>query len=92
MLHQLTPEEKGYLVPFIDKQQNSVYVGMDDGVMAGLVTKRITYRASNMGHVFKGFAYNLQPWARTYLEQNSELLGGYVGEPLTPQQRLHSRR
>jgi len=91
MLHQLTPEEKGYLVPFIEKQQNSVYVGMDDGVMGGLVTKRITYRASNMGDILQGFAHNLQPWARMYLEQNLELLDGYVGEPRTPQQKLHSR-
>jgi len=29
MLYQLTPEEKGYLVPYIRHQKNTVYVGMD---------------------------------------------------------------
>ena len=88
MLQQLTPEEKGYLVPFIFEQKNSVYVGMDDGVMAGLVAKGITYRASNMGSMLEGFAHNLQPWARSYLGQHAELLEGSVGQPLTPGEKL----
>jgi len=91
-LHELTPEERGYLVPYVLDQQNTIYVGLDDGVMGGLVVKKITYRASNMGDVLKGFAFNLQPWARAYLEDNCELLDGYIGEPMTPRQKLHSQR
>jgi hypothetical protein len=90
-LHKLTPEEKGYLVPFIEGQQNSVYVGMDDGIMAGLRAKGITYLAANMGSVLDGFAFNLQPWAREYLEKNPGLLNDYVGQPKTPQQKLFPR-
>jgi hypothetical protein len=90
MLHALTPEEKGYLVPYIERQQNSVYVDMKDGIMGGLVAKGIAYRASNMGDIYDGFAYNLQPWARSYLEQDPQLLDGHAGEPLTPQQRSDS--
>ncbi|RMH20024.1 MAG: hypothetical protein D6698_04935, partial [Gammaproteobacteria bacterium] len=90
-LHKLTPEEKGYLVPYIEGQQNSVYVGMEDGVMSGLRAKGITYLAANMGDVLNGFAFNLQPWAREYLESNPHLLDGYSGQPMTPQQKLHSR-
>lgn len=90
-LHKLTPEEKGYLVPYIEGQQNSVYVGMEDGVMSGLRAKGITYLAANMGDVLNGFAFNLQPWAREYLESNPHLLDGYAGQPMTPQQKLHSR-
>jgi hypothetical protein len=91
-LHKLTPEEKGYLIPFIEGQMNSINVGMDDGVMAGLRAKGITYLAANMGSVLDGFAFNLQPWAREYLEKNPNLLEGAAGHPMTPQQKLHSSR
>jgi hypothetical protein len=90
-LHNLTPEEKGYLTPYIEGQQNTVNVGMDDGVMAGLCSKGIVYLAANMGDLINGFAFNLQPWAREYLEKNPQLLDGYVGGPMTPRQKLHSR-
>lgn len=91
-LHSLTPEEKGYLVQYIHKRANSIYVGMDDGIMAGLQRKGITYRAANMGSLVDGFAFNLQPWAREYLESNPNLLDGHVGKPLTPRQKLHLDR
>ena len=91
-LHKLTPDEKGYLVPFVINQQNSINVGMDDGVMAGLRSKGITYTPTRMGSVLDGFAFNLQPWAREYLEENPQLLDGAEGVPLTPQQKMHSRR
>ncbi|MCA0973108.1 superinfection exclusion B family protein [Halomonas denitrificans] len=90
-LRNLTPEEKGYLVPYIEGQQNSVYVGMEDGVMSGLRAKGITYLAANMGDMLNGFAFNLQPWAREYLESNPHLLDGHAGYPMTPQQKLYSR-
>ena len=90
LLHHLTPEEKGYLICFIEGQKNSIKVGMDDGVMAGLCHKNITYRATNVGDMLDGFAFNLQPWAREYLENNSELLVGHIGKPLTPRQILYS--
>jgi hypothetical protein len=91
LLHKLTPEEKGYLVPYIQNEQNSVYVGMDDGVMAGLRKKGVTYLAANMGDLLNGFAFNLQPWAREYLQSNLQLLDGYAGQPMTPRQKLHAR-
>lgn len=90
-LHSLTPEEKGYLIPYIEDQQNTVHVGIEDGVMAGLRSKGITYLASNMGDILDGFAFNLQPWAREYLENNPHLLDGYAGEPMTPRQKSRSR-
>ena len=90
-LNQLTPEEKGYLIPYIHEQQNSIHVGMDDGVMAGLRSKGITYLAANMGDLINGFAFNLQPWAREHLEKNPQLLDGHSGHPMTPGQKLNSR-
>lgn len=87
LLHKLTPEERGYLIPYIAEQKNSVYVGLDDGVMVGLWNKKITYLPTSRGDILNGFAFNLQPWAREYLENNPSLLNEYVGQPLTPQKR-----
>jgi hypothetical protein len=89
-LHSLTPDEKGYLLPYIQDQLNTIQVGMDDGVMGGLVAKSITYRASNMGDMLNGFAFNLQQWARDYLEMHPNLLNGYTGHPMTPRQKMRS--
>jgi hypothetical protein len=89
-LKQLTPEEKGYLIPYIEEQQNTINVGMDDGIMAGLCAKGITYRAANIGDLLNGFAFNLQPWARDYLNSKPELLNDYSGEPMTPREKLRS--
>ena len=58
--------------------------------MSGLEAKGITYRASNMGDMLRGFAFNLQPWAREHLEANPNLLDGYFGGPTTPRERLYS--
>ena len=91
-LHKLTPNEKGYLVHFVIHQQNSVNVGMDDGVMAGLRSKGITYAPTRIGSALDGFAFNLQPWAREYLDENPQLLDGAEGAPMTPQQKIQSRR
>lgn len=87
LLHKLTPEERGYLIPFIVNQRNSVYVGLDDGVMSGLLNKNITYLPSRQGDILNGFAFNLQPWAREYLEENPGLLNEYAGRPLTPREK-----
>ncbi len=91
-LHRLTPEEKGYLIPYIEGQQNTVKVGMDDGVMAGLRSKGITYLPVSMGDLLNGFAFNLQPLAREFLEKNPHLLDGYAGGPMTPRQKRRSRQ
>ncbi|MCP4545827.1 MAG: hypothetical protein GY835_05095 [bacterium] len=88
-LYYLTPEEKGYLVQYMLFKKNTIHVGLDDGIMAGLALKHITYRASNIGDLLNGFAFNLQSWAREYLEEHPELLDGYAGKPLTPQQKLY---
>jgi len=35
-----------------------------------------------------GFAYNLQPWARRYLEMNQNLLDNAGQKPLSPRKQL----
>jgi hypothetical protein len=41
-LRSLTPEEKGYLFPYIHNAQTVVKVGTDDGIMRTLVAKWVT--------------------------------------------------
>ena len=81
LLHNLTPEEKGYLKPFIVDRANSIYVGLDDGVAGGLTAKKILYQSCTIGSDSEGFAHNLQTWAFEYLSKHPELLKGYVGTP-----------
>ncbi|MBA3581530.1 MAG: super-infection exclusion protein B [Gammaproteobacteria bacterium] len=80
-LHTLTPEEKNYLIPYIKDQKNTQYIGLEDGVMAGLRSKNITYCPTVMGNIIEGFAFNLEPWAREYLEKNPHLLNSYADYP-----------
>lgn len=87
-LTRLTPEERGYLSEFIVNGRNTVKVGMDDGIMGGLVAKKICYMSSNMFDLLEGASFNLQPWARSYLERNPDVLDGAVGVPLTPRQKM----
>ncbi|MGQ8886881.1 super-infection exclusion protein B [Serratia sp. TSA_105.2] len=91
-LSELTPEEKGYLLPYIINGENSIYVGIQDGIMAGLQKKGITYRASNMGDQMNGFAFNLQSWARQHLVENEHLLNHAVGRPKTPREKYREQR
>jgi hypothetical protein len=88
-LYKLTPEEKGYLMPYIETEKNTVNVGLDDRIMGGLVAKGITYRASSTGNMVTGFAYNLQPWAREYLMTNPQLHSGASGRPMAPGERYN---
>ncbi|QDT29393.1 super-infection exclusion protein B [Gimesia panareensis] len=87
-LHNLTSQEKGYPSKYIFDDHNTINVGLNDGVMAGLEYKRIVYRASNTGTVENGFPFNLHDWAREYLKQNSHLLEGAIGSPRTPDEIL----
>jgi len=73
-LHQLTPDEKTYLQPFILQGKNTLYFSIQDGIAGGLVAKKIIYMSSQVGNMFSGFAYNLQPWAREYLCEHIDLL------------------
>jgi hypothetical protein len=73
-LHNLTPEEKYYLLPYIRDKKNTLYRLVVDGVMSGLTHKNITYLS--IKPVSAEGAYNLNPWAREYLEKQPHLLDG----------------
>jgi len=88
-LRDLTPEERGYLVPFIHDERNTVHAGVQDGIMKGLEAKRIVVRISAFGDLYgEGFPFNLQPWARKYLNENPHLLDGAIGRPVTPKESM----
>jgi hypothetical protein len=80
-LDELTPEEKGYLVPYINNGKNTLHHDVDDGIAGGLMAKDIIFRSSNLFNVMDGVPYNLQPWARTRLHEHPELLKDAVLKP-----------
>lgn len=88
VLMDLTPSEKAYLLPYIRDQEGTQYFSLTDGVAGGLVAKGILFRASNLGSMKTGFAYNLQPWARRQLAKNPKLLRGAGAPPPRPLDRL----
>jgi len=83
-LSNLTPEEKGYLAPFIIEERNTIHAPIEDGIAGGLVAKRILYRASQVFDMVEGVPYNLNPSAREFLTENPHLLEGAEGKPTTP--------
>jgi hypothetical protein len=88
-LSNLTPEEKGYLLPFIEQEQTAIYVGIDDGIISSLQLKKIVILGSKAGSLLDGFAFILQPWAREHLNKHPECLLGYSGKPLKPRETLY---
>jgi hypothetical protein len=83
-LHNLTPDEKAYLAPYVLRDENTQYFLIEDGIAGGLEAKGIIYQASIVGNMLDGFAYNIQPWAREYLKENSHLLLGASPSPRSP--------
>lgn len=73
-LHFLTPEEQGYVAPYVLKNVNTQHFPVDDGVIGGLLAKGIVYRSSNMFDLIGGVPYNMQTWAKKYLADHPELL------------------
>lgn len=70
----LTPEEQGYLTPYVKDSVNTQKFPVEDGVVGGLLTKGIVYRSSNVFDMVEGVPYNIQPWAKAYLLRHPELL------------------
>jgi hypothetical protein len=73
-LHRLSAEEKQILRAYIERQTRSLNLSVTSGVVNGLEQETIIYRASNLGHLMAGFAYNIQPWAWDYLNEHRDLL------------------
>jgi hypothetical protein len=83
-LRELTPEEKGYLKPFIADGKNTIHTTAEDGISGGLAAKRIIYCPSREYDLVEGVPFNLNPSARRHLEKNPDLLKSAKGKPVTP--------
>jgi len=73
-LRDLSPPEKVVLRQFMADDATTQYFEYQDGVVQGLVHKRVLWRASNVAAHFTTFPFNIQPWAREYLRKNPKLL------------------
>lgn len=74
-LHELTAEEKGYLSEFM-RGCNTIHCEPEDGIAGGLVGKNIIYSPAPVFDILEGVPYNIQPWAKRYLQIHPELRKG----------------
>lgn len=74
-LNSLTEDEKQILRFYIAKQTKTNFLRIDDGVVQGLVSAGIIYRAANFGDI-RRFPYNISEIAWDYLNINQSLLVG----------------
>lgn len=81
MLHELTPDEKRFLIPFIEEDQTVIKAQIGDGVAAGLANRNVVYRPSRIGNILTGWDHSIQPWAKAYLKAHPELLEGASPPP-----------
>lgn len=72
ILHELTFPEKHILTQFLHGA-GSVKANIGDGIMGGLIAKEIVYQSSSVTFDL-AFPYNIQPWAKKYLQENPDLL------------------
>ena len=89
-LHDLTPEEKAYLVPYVLRDEAARNFAHEDGVAGALKAKGILYRSASLGSLEDGVAHSIQPWAKKYLKDHKELLEGAGPPPLSPRERWES--
>lgn len=74
-LRLLSPPEQRVLAEYVRNNTTTRSQHMSDGVVGGLVGKRILYMASNFGHPgSQSFDYNLQPWVWEALKGHPELV------------------
>jgi hypothetical protein len=74
-LAALSPPEQRVLAEYLKNNTTTRAQHISDGVVGGLVAKRILYQASIAGHPGSlSFDHNLQPWAWEILKQHPELV------------------
>lgn len=86
-LETLSPDEKGYLIPFVYDGKATISVDVADGVAGSLYQKGVLYRQSNVFYQLDGVPYGIQPWALDYLRSHPHLLEDAVGRPMTPREK-----
>jgi hypothetical protein len=77
MLHSLRPDEREVLLPYILEKKTTRYFDIDDGVVRSLVDRGVLAPAAREADI-TAFPFNMQAWAREYLDERQELLGGAI--------------
>ncbi|MHC4109081.1 MAG: super-infection exclusion protein B [Planctomycetota bacterium] len=86
-LRELTPEERGYLKPYVEKDAAALVLPFDDQVAHRLVTKGIIYPAGGMTALrTNDQPHNIQFWALRHLRRHPELLEGANARPPEPEE------
>lgn len=75
-LRRLTEDEKQILRFYVARQTRTNYLRFGDGVVRGLEAEGIIYRASTIGSLDAGFAYNIGEVAWDCLNEDHSLLQG----------------
>lgn len=75
-LRKLTPDEKLVLRAYVENETRTRYWGIDNGVIRGLESTGILYRASNVssGKHYGDFAFNVGDWAWEILTKHPDLV------------------
>lgn len=84
-LESLTEDEKKILRFYVFQETRSNILDDNDGVVQGLVSAGIIYRASNTSVEDFRFPYNIQEAAWEHLQKNKSLLDGKTREQRTDQ-------
>ena len=79
-LENLTESEKAILRYYVINGTRTNVLKIDDGVVGGLVSTGIIYRAAAMGDLMDGFAHNISDFAWDYLSVNPHLLDGKTND------------
>ena len=85
----LSGGEQFILAKYLAQNSETQYLPAEDGTVGSLLTKGMIYRASDVGR-FTTFAYNIQPWARDYIQKHPEVIANPSPPPRTPFQRMRS--
>ena len=82
-LHALSEDEKSALrFYFLNNTKTRVF-DISDGTISGLNSLGIVYRPSTVSCEYTRFAYNIQPWAWSYIKKRPHLLrsSNWRGKP-----------
>ena len=83
-LRELTPIERAYVTPFVERAEATRSFAFNDGVAVSLVGKGILYTPGKYTICRSGTPHMMQAWARRHLRSHPELLEGARGEPADP--------
>lgn len=89
-LMTLTEDEKHILRYYIRYQTRSNTLRPHDGVVQGLVSAGLIYRAANLGSIVEGFAFNITEEAWQLLNEHQGLLDGDT-TTIRTDSRAHTR-